>query len=219
MEESKSGFSKPSSTSLLKVQEKASLLVEALPYMQRFAGERIVVKFGGHAMKSPQIQASFARDVTLLRSIGINVTVVHGGGPQIANLLEQMSIESRFVEGMRVTDDETMKAVQMVLMGQVNPMLVQLINAAGGRSIGLSGVDGQLLQAQRLSPNGIDIGRVGEVSRVDDSELRLLGEAGFINSTIGFNPPKAAPTPKPVNPCSVIGVSITLFSPNSSSKP
>lgn len=180
MTESKDGFSKPSSSSLLKVQEKASLLVEALPYMQRFAGERIVVKFGGHAMKSPQIQASFARDVVLLRSIGINVTVVHGGGPQIAKLLQKMDIRSRFVEGMRVTDDETMKAVQMVLMGQVNPMLVQLINAAGGRSIGLSGVDGQLLQAQRLTPNGADIGRVGGVSRVDDSELRLLGDAGFI---------------------------------------
>ena len=180
MEDSKAGFSRPSSNTLLQVQEKASLLVEALPYMQRFAGERIVVKFGGHAMKSPQIQESFARDVTLLRSIGINVTIVHGGGPQIGSLLKKMEIDSHFVDGMRVTDDETMKAVQMVLMGQVNPILVQLINAAGGRSIGLSGVDGQLLQAQRLKPKGTDIGRVGIVSRVDDSELRLLSDAGFI---------------------------------------
>ncbi len=174
------GFSRPASHQLLRVQEKASLLVEALPYIQRFAGERIVVKFGGHAMKSPQIQASFARDVTLLRSIGINITVVHGGGPQISALLEQMSIKSSFIEGMRVTDDETMRAVQMALMGQVNPMLVQMINDAGGRSVGLSGVDGQLLQATRYQPRGADIGRVGQVTRVDDSELKLLGEAGFI---------------------------------------
>ena len=131
-------------------------------------------------MKSPQIQESFARDVTLLRSIGINVIVVHGGGPQINTLLNQLSVTSEFIEGMRVTDDATMRAAQMALIGEVNPMLVQLINSAGGRSVGLSGVDGQLLQATRYRPNGVDIGRVGQVQRVNDSELRLLGDAGFI---------------------------------------
>lgn len=173
-------FSAPSNRALLQTQEKASLLVEALPYIQRFAGERIVVKFGGHAMRNAQIQESFARDVTLLNSIGIKVIVVHGGGPQIGNLLTQMKIESQFVDGNRVTDDATMEIVQMVLIGQVNPMLVQLINGAGGRSVGLSGVDGHLLQATRYTPNGQEIGRVGRVTRVDDGELKLLGAAGFI---------------------------------------
>lgn len=175
-----SDFSTPRTQDLHQVQEKALLLVEALPYIQRFAGEMMVVKIGGHAMRNLSIQASFARDVTLLRSIGVNVIVVHGGGPQIGELLGRLEIESRFVEGMRVTDNPTMEIVQMVLMGQVNPRLVQLINASGGRSVGLSGVDGQLLQARRITPNGQDVGRVGEVVRVDDSELRLLSQAGFI---------------------------------------
>lgn len=173
-------FSKPSTQDVYKIQEQALLLVEALPYIQRFAGEMMVVKIGGHAMRNLSIQASFARDVTLLRSIGVNVIVVHGGGPQIGELLKRLEIKSEFVEGMRVTDNATMEIVQMVLMGQVNPTLVQLINAAGGRSVGLSGVDGQLLQARRITPNGQDVGRVGEVVRVDDSELRLLSQAGFV---------------------------------------
>ena len=175
-----SNFSTPRSKDLFKVQEKALLLVEALPYIQQFAGETMVIKLGGHAMRNLSIQASFARDVTLLRSIGINVIVVHGGGPQIGKMLGQLNIESEFVEGMRVTDNATMDVVQMVLIGQVNPTIVQLINAAGGRSVGLSGVDGQLLQASRLMPNGQDVGRVGKVIRVDDSELRFFSQAGFI---------------------------------------
>ena len=173
-------FSAPSSRALLQTQQKAALLVEALPYIQRFAGERVVVKFGGHAMRNAKIQESFARDATLLRSIGINIVIVHGGGPQIGQTLAKMGIESEFIDGMRVTDDATMEVAQMVLMGQVNPMIVQLINDAGGRSVGLSGVDGCMLQATRYKPNEMDIGRVGRIQRVDDSDLRLLGDAGFI---------------------------------------
>jgi len=139
-----------------------------------------VVKFGGHAMRNSAIQESFARDITLMRSIGIQVIVVHGGGPQIGALLKRLDVPSRFVGGMRVTDEETMRVVQMVLMGQVNPMLVSLINGVGGRAVGLSGVDGMLLQAQRMTHPDGDLGRVGRVTRVDDTELRLLNHDGFI---------------------------------------
>jgi len=173
-------FSPLESESLKRLQQKASTIVEALPYIQRFAGERVVVKFGGHAMRNSAIQESFARDITLMRSIGIQVIVVHGGGPQIGALLKRLDVPSRFVGGMRVTDEETMRVVQMVLMGQVNPMLVSLINGVGGRAVGLSGVDGMLLQAQRMTHPDGDLGRVGRVTRVDDTELRLLNHDGFI---------------------------------------
>jgi acetylglutamate kinase len=173
-------FSPLESESLKRLQQKASTIVEALPYIQRFAGERVVVKVGGHAMRNSAIQESFARDITLMRSIGIQVIVVHGGGPQIGALLKRLDVPSRFVGGMRVTDEETMRVVQMVLMGQVNPMLVSLINGVGGRAVGLSGVDGMLLQAQRMTHPDGDLGRVGRVTRVDDTELRLLNHDGFI---------------------------------------
>jgi acetylglutamate kinase len=173
-------FSRPSSEHLKRLQQKASTIVEALPYIQRFAGERVVVKFGGHAMRNVAIQESFARDVTLMRSIGIQVIVVHGGGPQIGELLKRLEIKSEFVGGMRVTDDATMEVVQMILMGQVNPQIVSAINRAGGRAVGLSGVDGSLLQGRRMRHPEGDLGRVGEVTRVDDTELRLLNHEGFI---------------------------------------
>ena len=163
-----------------RLQRKASVLVEALPYIQRFSGAVFVVKYGGHAMIDPEARKSFARDVTLMHAVGIKVIVVHGGGPQIKTMLERVGIESRFKGGMRVTDDDTMQVARMVLCGQVNPDIVSLINQAGGRAVGLNGSDGQLLRAQRMRVNGEDVGRVGEIMRVDDSELRLLTEGGFI---------------------------------------
>ncbi|MCB9526487.1 MAG: acetylglutamate kinase [Myxococcales bacterium] len=162
------------------LQTKASTLVEALPYIQRFAGEVFVVKYGGHAMVDPEARKSFARDVTLLRAVGINVIVVHGGGPQIKTMLNRVGVQSEFRAGMRVTDDDTMQVARMVLVGQVNPDIVSLINQAGGRAVGLSGADGQLLRGRRLKVDGQDIGRVGEITRVDDHELRLLTKGGFI---------------------------------------
>lgn len=173
-----------------RLQQKAATLVEALPYIQRFAGEVFVVKYGGHAMIDPEARRSFARDVTLLRAVGVNVIVVHGGGPQIKAMLARVGIESEFKAGMRVTDEDTMQVARMVLVGQVNPDIVSLINQAGGRAVGLSGADGQLLRAQRLEVDGQDIGRVGEITRVDDQELRLLTKGGFIPvvAPVGVDP-------------------------------
>lgn len=159
------------------IQAKAAVLVEALPYMQRFQGETFVVKYGGHAMIDAAARASFARDVVLMRSIGINVIVVHGGGPMIKRALARFGVESRFKDGLRITDEPTMEVVRMVLLGQVNPDVVSLINQAGGRAVGLSGADGNLLQARVFDP---DLGRVGVPTRVDDGELRLLSKGGFI---------------------------------------
>lgn len=162
------------------LQEKASVLVEALPYIQRFAGATFVVKYGGHAMTDPDAARSFARDVVLLRSIGVRPVVVHGGGPQIQDLLEKLGIQSTFRAGQRVTDDATMEVVRMVLVGQVNQDIVSLINQAGGRAMGLSGADGQLLLGQKLLVDGLDVGRVGEIVRVDADQLNLLTQSGFI---------------------------------------
>lgn len=158
-------------------QAKAAVLIEALPYIQRFQGETFVVKYGGHAMVDEAARESFARDVVLMRSIGINVIVVHGGGPMIKETLARFGVTSQFKDGMRVTDAPTMDVVRMVLLGQVNPDIVGLINQAGGRAVGLSGVDGNLLRARVMDP---DLGRVGEPTRIDDGELRLLTKGGFI---------------------------------------
>jgi len=162
------------------LQEKAAVLIEALPYMQRFQGSTFVVKYGGHAMVDPEAARSFSRDVVLLCSIGVNVIVVHGGGPQIETTLRRLGVESRFEDGMRVTDDETMDVVRMVLVGRVNQDIVSLINHAGGRAVGLSGADGNLLRGRRLKTGGEDIGRVGLIERVDEGEVRLLTGGGFI---------------------------------------
>jgi acetylglutamate kinase len=165
---------------LAPLQEKASVLVEALPYIQRFAGATFVVKYGGHAMTDPDAARSFARDVVLLRSIGVRPVIVHGGGPQIQDLLKRLGIPSTFRAGQRVTDDATMDVVRMVLVGQVNQDIVSLINQAGGRAMGLSGADGQLLLGQKLLVDGQDVGRVGEILRVDTDQLTLLTQGGFI---------------------------------------
>ncbi|MEZ5454272.1 MAG: acetylglutamate kinase [Thiothrix sp.] len=168
----------------------ASILMEALPYIQKYAGKTIVVKYGGNAMTDPELQQSFARDIVLLKQVGINPVVVHGGGPQIGNLLKQIGKESHFIDGMRVTDAETMDVVQMVLGGLVNKQIVNMINQAGGRAIGLTGKDGNMIIAKKMvlerkaaenQPSEIiDLGHVGEVTDIDASVVRMLEEDRFI---------------------------------------
>lgn len=168
----------------------AKVLSEALPYLQRFVGRTIVVKYGGNAMIDDELKNSFARDMVMLKLIGINPIVVHGGGPQIGDLLDKLKIESRFVNGMRVTTTETMDVVEMVLGGLVNKDIVNLINQNGGKAIGLTGKDGQLLHAKKLKvtqqspemqqPEIIDIGHVGEVEHINTQVLDMLTQSDFI---------------------------------------
>jgi len=166
------------------------VLSEALPYLQRFVGKTIVVKYGGNAMIDDELKNSFARDMVMLKLVGINPIVVHGGGPQIGELLNKLNIESKFINGMRVTTSETMDVVEMVLGGLVNKDIVNLINQNGGKAIGLTGKDGQLLHARKLhvtknspeleKPEIIDIGHVGEVSRINTQVLDMLTNSDFI---------------------------------------
>lgn len=165
----------------------ARTLAEALPYIQRYAGRTIVIKFGGHAMVDPQLSALFARDVVLLRHLGINPVIVHGGGPQIASLLERLGIASEFRQGLRVTDGDTMEVVEMVLSGAINKSIVRDINQAGGRAVGLSGSDANLIRARKVSrtvptPGShieevIDLGFVGEPEAIDPGVLSTLAAA------------------------------------------
>jgi acetylglutamate kinase len=163
----------------------ARILTESLPYIQRFTGKTFVIKFGGNAMTDPELHESFARDVVLMKLVGMNPVVVHGGGPQIGQLLERLNIETEFVDGMRVTDERTMTVVEMVLGATVNKEIVDSIHRNGGRAIGMTGKDGQLIQAQKLSgqwgTNGQpDIGQVGEVSSIDTDLLSVLQESDYI---------------------------------------
>ena len=163
----------------------ARILTESLPYIQRFTGKTFVIKFGGNAMTDPELHESFARDVVLMKLVGMNPVIVHGGGPQIGQLLERLNIETEFVDGMRVTDERTMNVVEMVLGATVNKEIVDSIHRNGGRAIGMTGKDGQLIQAQKLSgewgANGQpDIGQVGEVSSIDTDLLSVLRESDYI---------------------------------------
>jgi len=168
----------------------ARVLNEALPYIRRFQGKTIVIKYGGNAMVDDQLKDGFARDVVLMKLVGMNPVVVHGGGPQISRLLERIGKKSEFVEGMRVTDRETMDVVEMVLGGSVNKEIVNLINAHGGKAVGLSGKDGAMIRARRLmlrkeqvapdQPEIIDIGHVGEVESIDPHLVAVLDEKDFI---------------------------------------
>jgi acetylglutamate kinase len=168
----------------------ANVLTEALPYIQRFTGKTIVVKFGGNAMVDPDLHESFARDVVLMKLVGMNPVVVHGGGPQIGALLEQLNISTEFIDGMRVTDSRTMDVVEMVLGGSVNKEIVSSINRNGGKAIGVTGKDGQLIRAKKLSVSRfspemgaseiVDIGHVGEVDQIDTEVLNLLQNSDFI---------------------------------------
>jgi acetylglutamate kinase len=163
-----------------KLVDKAKVLMEALPYMQRLFGKTVVIKYGGHAMTDVALQASFAADVVMLKQIGVRPVIIHGGGPQIAATLERMGRQSRFVDGRRVTDDETMEVVEMVLGGKLNREIVELIQQAGGRAVGYTGSDGGLLRVRKKLIDGQDLGRVGEVIAVDPSVVRAATEAGFI---------------------------------------
>lgn len=170
--------------------KRAKILIEALPYIRRFQDAVIVVKYGGHAMVDEKLKKSFALDMVMMKYVGLNPIVVHGGGPQIGSLLKRLSIESEFVDGMRVTDSETMDVVEMVLAGKVNKEIVTLINQNGGRAVGLSGKDGGLLTAKKMKyirkrgddqpPEIIDIGMVGEITSVDSSILTTLLASRFI---------------------------------------
>jgi len=168
----------------------AKVLTEALPYIQRFSGKTLVIKYGGNAMVDEDLKNSFARDVVLMKAVGINPIIVHGGGPQIGSLLDRVGKESRFVAGMRVTDSETMDMVEMVLGGQVNKSIVSLINSHGGRAVGLTGKDGAMIRAKKLhiSPDDpavnvsevIDLGHVGQVESIDTSVVDMLVDSDFI---------------------------------------
>ncbi|WP_414040295.1 acetylglutamate kinase [Acidithiobacillus sp. M4-SHS-6] len=161
-------------------QLQAHVLVEALPYMQRFHGRTIVIKYGGNAMTEAHLQEQFAYDVTLMKQVGMNPVVVHGGGPQIGAMLERLGVETRFVDGMRVTDVATMEVVEMVLGGRVNKEIVQGINRAGGRAVGLTGKDGALIRARPLRNDAVDLGLVGEVAAVNPEVIHWLDQGDFI---------------------------------------
>jgi acetylglutamate kinase len=174
--------------------EKAKILIESLPYMQKFRNKVVVIKYGGHAMVDEHLKRQFALDVILLKQIGINPVIVHGGGPQINRFLDRLDIKPSYVQGMRVTDGETMDVVEMVLVGKVNKEIVGLINHCGGKAVGLSGRDGDLVCARKLQMSGrakgddlkdappelIDLGRVGQVTKINPEVLESLSQADFI---------------------------------------
>ena len=168
----------------------AHVLTEALPYIQRFSGKTVVIKYGGNAMVDDDLKKSFARDIVLMKTVGINRVVVHGGGPQIGNLLDRLGKNSEFIQGMRVTDRETMDVVEMVLGGLVNKEIVNLLNQHGASAVGLTGKDGDLIRAKKLilnptdaqvdAPEIIDLGHVGEVESIDASVVDMLVHGNFI---------------------------------------
>ena len=170
--------------------QRATTLMEALPYIRKFYGKTFDIKYGGNAMVDEKLKESFAKDIIMMRLIGLNPIVVHGGGPQIGRVLQKMGIESKFHDGIRITDETTMDVVEMVLVGNVNKQIVSLINRHGGRAIGLSGKDGHLMQAKKLSPEKaskgakaneiIDWGRVGQVTQINTAVLELLEKDNFI---------------------------------------
>ncbi len=166
-------------------RQRAEVLIEALPYIQEFQGKTVVIKYGGAAMEQADLKVEFARDVILLRCVGINPVIVHGGGPQIGALMKRLGKEPQFVGGMRVTDAETVEIVEMVLVGKINKEIVGLINLHGGKAVGLSGKDGNLIRARRRPhrlPSGeaVDIGLVGEVESVNPAAIALLETSGFV---------------------------------------
>ncbi len=168
---------------------KAKLLLEALPYIRDFYGQTVVIKYGGHAMKDNQLKRAFALNIVLLRYIGVNPIIVHGGGPQIGKMLDQLGISCQFREGLRVTDQATMDVVEMVLVGKVNKEIVNLLNLHGGKAVGLSGKDGRIINAQKMEiviphkdmpPEIIDLGKVGEVTDIRTGLIKILEAEGFI---------------------------------------
>jgi acetylglutamate kinase len=179
--------SSPSAALQIDAALKAAVLAEALPYIRRFHGKTVVIKYGGNAMTEENLKRSFARDIILLRLVGILPVIVHGGGPQIESLLSKVGKKAEFIQGMRVTDTETMDLVEMVLAGQVNKQIVELINHAGGKAVGLTGQDGGLIRARKmLMPAGststetLDLGHVGEIDSVDPAIIHSLLASGFV---------------------------------------
>ena len=184
-----------SDTALIAPRDKAEILAQALPYIRKFHGKTMVIKYGGNAMTDPELQKAFAEDVVLLKLVGINPVVVHGGGPQIEGLLKRLGKKGEFIQGMRVTDAETMEVVEWVLGGEVQQDIVGLINQAGGKAVGLTGRDGGMIRAQKLKmldntdPNiEHDVGQVGDIVSVDPSVVKALQDDAFIPviSPIGF---------------------------------
>jgi len=173
-----------------KASSVVEILAEALPYLQKLNGKTIVIKYGGNAMTDEKLKIGFARDIVLLKQVGVNPVVVHGGGPQIGQLLERVGKESKFIDGMRVTDKETMDIVEMVLGGLVNKSIVTLINQQGGRAVGLTGKDGNLIRAKKMVIGAataetnvseiIDLGHVGEVSSINPAVVSMLDKENFI---------------------------------------
>ena len=179
----------------LKPRDKADILAQALPYIRKYHGKTMVIKYGGNAMTDPALQAAFAEDVVLLKLVGINPVVVHGGGPQIEAALKRLGKKGEFIQGMRVTDSETMEVVEWVLAGEVQQDIVGLINQAGGKAVGLTGRDGGLIRAQKLKLTDLtdpsrehDVGQVGEIVSIDPSVVKALQDDAFIPviSPIGF---------------------------------
>ncbi|SHN60592.1 acetylglutamate kinase [Desulfovibrio litoralis] len=172
------------------IQAQAKLLMEFLPYIRKFKGETIVIKYGGHAMTNEALQKAFALNIALLQYVGINVVVVHGGGPQIGKMLEQLNINSTFRQGLRVTDDATMNVVEMVLVGRVNKEIVNALNQSGVKAVGLSGKDGQMIKARKMemvihnpahqAPEIIDLGKVGEVMFIDTKLIHALLRDSYV---------------------------------------
>lgn len=174
----------------MEIVEKAKILISALPYFRKFYGKIVVIKYGGHAMIHEELKEAFAKDVVLMKYVGLKPIIVHGGGPQISQVMEKMGLKPVFVEGQRVTDEETMNVVEMVLVGTVNKQIVSLINQVGGKAVGLSGRDGDLIEVEKMSiykytgddrpPEIIDIGRVGKVKKVNPEVLYTLIDSDFI---------------------------------------
>jgi acetylglutamate kinase len=164
----------------------ARVLTEALPYIQKHSGKTIVIKYGGNAMTEPRLKSGFARDVVLMKQVGLNPVIIHGGGPQVNQLLERIGKSSEFIDGVRVTDSETMDVVEMVLGGLINKDIVNLISSHGGKAVGLTGKDGQLIRARKISMTGktsgnaIDMGHTGEVQSIDPSIVNMLDQGAFI---------------------------------------
>ena len=183
----------------IKKSSVAEILIEALPYIQALDRKTVVIKFGGNAMVDEELKSSFAQDIVLLKQVGVNPVIVHGGGPQIGKLLEQIGKQSRFIEGMRVTDNETMDVVEMVLGGQVNKQIVALINRHGGKAVGLTGKDGNMIRARKMKlpgddPEVNDLGQVGEVESIDPAVVAMLDDDDFIPviAPIGVGPDGSA---------------------------
>lgn len=164
---------------MLTALEKAGVLTEALPYIQSFAGKTIVIKYGGHAMNNPQLEELVLKDIILMKLVGMNPVIVHGGGPAIDQWLKKINIEAKFINGLRVTDEATMEVVEMVLAGKINKGIISLINSFGGKAVGLCGKDGRLIEAEKIKSCD-DLGLVGEVVRINPGIIQTLTEEGYI---------------------------------------